>query len=104
MKKKKILSLILVAVTAASCSLFPARSQEDADAALMGDVNGDGTVNINDVTVTQSALAKLADLTDTQTMLADSSQDGETDIDDATMIQQYLAEMNASPTATSASS
>ena len=101
MKKKKILSLILVAVTAASCSLFPARSQEDADAALMGDVNGDGTVNINDVTVTQTALAKLADLTDTQAMLADSNQNGEVDIDDATMIQQYLAEMNAAPVGSS---
>ena len=104
MRKTKILSFFLVAITAVSCSLFPAHSQEDPGAALMGDVNGDGTVNINDVTVTQSALAKLADLTDTQTMLADSSQDGETDIDDATMIQQYLTEMNASPTATSASS
>lgn len=59
----------------------------------LGDVNLDGTVNINDVSVLQSYLAKLTSLSDTAMLAADVDQNGEISILDATAIQTALAKL-----------
>ena len=60
---------------------------------LIGDVNGDGDVTIDDATMIQKAIAELIELDDTQKKAADANADGQITIDDATMIQKYIAEL-----------
>ncbi len=62
------------------------------DGAKLGDVSGDGSVNINDVTTIQRHLAELEALEGIYLHAADANQDGTVDIADATVIQMYLAE------------
>lgn len=59
----------------------------------MGDVNLDGKVNINDVTLIQRFIAKILPLTEEQQKLADVSGDGIVSIKDATTIQRIIAKM-----------
>lgn len=62
------------------------------DNVKLGDVNGDNTVNINDVTQIQRHLADLERLEGIYIHAADSTQDGTLNINDATTLQMYLAE------------
>ena len=62
------------------------------DGVLLGDANGDGSVNINDVTTIQRYLAELESLEGIYLHAADANQDGTVDIADATTLQMYLAE------------
>ena len=62
------------------------------DGVKLGDANGDGSVNINDVTSIQRHLAELEILEGIYLHAADANQDGTVDIADATVIQMYLAE------------
>ena len=62
------------------------------DGVKLGDANGDGSVNINDVTTIQRHLAELETLEGIYLHAADANQDGTVDISDATIIQMYLAE------------
>jgi hypothetical protein len=64
---------------------------EYVDAAI-GDMTGDGKVNVRDVTAMQRHLAGLEELTDDRLALADTNGDGKVDINDATHLQRYLAE------------
>ena len=57
-----------------------------------GDVNADGFVNINDVTVIQRHLAELERINEIFNGAADANCDGKLDITDATAVQMYLAE------------
>jgi hypothetical protein len=59
-----------------------------------GDVNLDGSVDIKDVTVIQSALADFTSLTDEQRAAADINGSGDVSITDATLLQMYLAEFD----------
>lgn len=59
----------------------------------IGDVTGDGKVDITDATVIQKAVAELIELTDEQKKAADTNADGKIDITDATMIQKFVAEL-----------
>ena len=61
------------------------------DNVLLGDANGDGSVNINDVTQIQRHLAELESLEGIYLHAADANQDGTLDISDATTLQMYLA-------------
>ncbi|MEE0956634.1 MAG: dockerin type I domain-containing protein [Ruminococcus sp.] len=56
-----------------------------------GDLNGDGQVNIDDVTMLQKYLANRISFTETQLRDADVNGDGIVDIIDASVIQQYLS-------------
>lgn len=58
---------------------------------LLGDLNSDGEVSIDDVTLLQKYLAENSELSETQISLADVNGDGDVMIDDVTMIQKYLA-------------
>ena len=50
---------------------------------MIGDVNGDGKVTIDDATMIQKAVAELVELDDTQKKAADTNGDGNVTIDDA---------------------
>lgn len=62
------------------------------DGVKLGDTDGDGCVNINDVTHIQRHLAELESLEGIYLHVADANQDGTLDISDATTLQMYLAE------------
>ena len=62
------------------------------DSVLLGDANGDGYVNISDVTDIQRAVAEIETLDDLRKKAADVNSDGVVTIDDATFLQTYLAE------------
>ena len=64
------------------------------DSYLLGDANGDGIVNINDVTAIQQHLAEYVFLEGISLHAADVDQNGEVKIDDATLLQEFLAEYN----------
>ena len=60
---------------------------------VIGDVDGDGVVNINDATMIQKYLAELVTFTHEQLKAADTNGDGDVNINDATQIQKYIAEL-----------
>ncbi|MBQ1382138.1 MAG: dockerin type I repeat-containing protein, partial [Ruminococcus sp.] len=59
---------------------------------VLGDVNGDGTADVRDVTAMQRCLADAQELSFLQMLAADTNQDGTFDINDATCLQSVLAE------------
>jgi hypothetical protein len=63
---------------------------------IFGDVNGDGIIDIQDVTEIQKYLANLTTLSSSQLANADIDGDGEISIKDATEIQKYLAGFDGS--------
>ena len=62
------------------------------DEVKLGDANGDGYVNVNDVTAIQRHAAELEPLTGICFHAADIDGDGDVSVDDATELQRYLAE------------
>ena len=63
----------------------------DVPAPTLGDVNGDGSISIDDVTDIQKYLANMLDFTSEQAKLADVDKKGGITIDDVTLIQKSLA-------------
>ena len=63
---------------------------------LLGDVTGDGSVNVKDVTELQRHCALIIQLTGSKLAAADTNQDGKVTIKDATYMQAYIAEMSES--------
>ena len=59
-----------------------------------GDVNRDGNVNINDVTLLQKYIARAAELNAYQKKLADCNNDDRLTISDATAIQKIIAKFS----------
>lgn len=57
----------------------------------VGDVNNDGKINIDDVTLVQKYSAEMEELTGIQLLAADTTKDGLINIDDVTTIQKYIA-------------
>lgn len=62
---------------------------------ITGDVNGDGSVTIDDATKIQKFLAKSESLTAEQQKSADTNGDGTVSVNDVTCIQKYLAGHNS---------
>lgn len=57
------------------------------------DVNLDGIVTIDDVTLIQKYMAELEELDEIQVKIADCDEDGKITIDDATFIQKFLVDL-----------
>lgn len=58
---------------------------------ILGDINSDGKISVNDVTELQMYISQSKDFSDEQKMLADYNQDGIIDVLDVTDIQQLIA-------------
>lgn len=69
-----------------------ALSCEYLDEALLGDADGDGYININEVTTIQRHIAELDALEGVSLLTADADQTGSIEISDATTLQAFLAE------------
>ena len=63
------------------------------DNGILGDVNGDGKVNIKDTTQIQKYAAKLVTLTEAEMLRADVNADAKVNIKDATAIQKFTAKI-----------
>lgn len=61
---------------------------------FLGDVNGDGRVDIRDVTAIQRHLAESEFIDSSRFSVADVNRDGEVNINDATYLQMFLAEFS----------
>ena len=64
---------------------------EPQPAVKIGDIDGDGSVDILDATIAQKSAAGKTQLTPEQDYVGDVNNDGICDILDATMIQKYAA-------------
>lgn len=62
---------------------------------ILGDVNGDGKITIDDATDIQKYLANMLAFTDEQKVLADVDKNGKVSIDDVTLVQKVLAGMES---------
>ena len=58
---------------------------------ILGDLDQNGTITINDVTILQQYLAEFIDFTVIERYIADFNQDGVIDVSDITDMQIYLA-------------
>ncbi len=68
-------------------------SEPAVDKGILGDVDGNGKVNIKDATMIQKAVAKIISLTDAEQIRADVNADAKVNIKDATAIQKYVAKI-----------
>ena len=66
------------------------------DAVLVGDVNGDGYVNVKDVSAIQRFCAEMMDLSSVRRIAANVDRDGDVTLKDATELQRFLAEFPVS--------
>ncbi len=89
----KIVAVLMVLTMAVSVFGLCASAAETTETpvALLGDVNLDGKVTIQDATLIQKAIAKLATLDEVQTAVADATEDGNVNVKDATAIQKWIA-------------
>lgn len=60
---------------------------------MLGDVNGDGYVKIDDATLVLKSVVALVSLDSRQIKAADVDRNGIVNVKDATLIQKYLADM-----------
>lgn len=65
---------------------------KEKDPVLLGDVNGDGKVNIKDCTAIQRYLADLGTIDEVLLEAADTDGNGFIEINDASVLQEYLSE------------
>ncbi|HCA05479.1 MAG TPA: hypothetical protein DEO32_06250 [Ruminococcaceae bacterium] len=93
--RKIISSLLAAAVCLGGTAAFGAGAVEtvknDTQRVIIGDVNGDNTVNIKDVTDIQRWLVSAKKFNEAELDAADVNQNKEVKINDATLIQVYLA-------------
>ncbi|WP_417142048.1 dockerin type I domain-containing protein, partial [Ruminococcus sp.] len=61
------------------------------DNVMLGDVTGDGQIDVNDVTAIQLYIAQKQSFTDKQKEAADVNKDGIISVLDVTRVQQYIA-------------
>lgn len=91
-KLRKVLPVLLIAVvTAFAGTVSPAAGSAAEAGNLLGDVNCDGRVSINDATSIQRRIARLSESGSFSEPAADVNGSGGIAIDDATLIQMYLA-------------
>lgn len=85
---KKILAVILTGIIAVSSITMVSATSSTR---LIGDVNNDGAVSIEDATTVQKYLASIIDLDEKSYICADTDGNGAVSIEDATTVQKYLA-------------
>jgi hypothetical protein len=86
-EKKKVKTVISMLVCAMLLLLIFAPA---ATAAIMGDVNSDGVINVKDVTLVQKHVLSIPPaLTPAQQVLADVSGDGVINVTDVSLIMRY---------------
>lgn len=61
------------------------------DDVMLGDVTGDGQIDVNDVTAIQLYIVQNQSFTDKQKEAADVNKDGKISVSDVTRVQQYIA-------------
>ncbi len=83
-------SLLLAAVVCAAVLLSAGKAS--AASVMLGDADGSGTVNINDVTCIQTKVAEFHVSEGFSQAAADIDGNGEVTIADATLLQRWLAE------------
>ena len=89
-----VLMVLAMAVSVFGVCASAAEETTDANVVLLGDVNLDGRVSIQDASLIQKALAKIATLDEVQTAAADAFEDGKISIQDASAIQKWLAKFD----------
>ena len=87
-KAGTVTAFLMIFGLLAATAILPVNATESY---IRGDANGDGHVDINDVTAIQRHLAELEHLSSNRIKAADVTGEG-LDISDATAIQMYLAE------------
>lgn len=98
MKKNKTISVILtVALLTSGVAMYntSVSAAETNTKKVLGDVNNDNVINVNDVTGIQKFIADMTDLTDNQRFVADTNGDNQLTILDATELQKYVADYTA---------
>ena len=94
---KIVAVLMVLAMTVSVFGLCASAAETTTEAnttVLLGDVNLDGKVTIQDATLIQKAIAKLATLDEVQAAAAEVTEDGEVNIKDVTMIQKWIAKFD----------
>lgn len=91
MKKLQAICFTAVGLAAVCCAAFSASA---ATAYIRGDADGDGKVNIRDVTKIQRVIAEIETDRDGWIKRRGNVTGGNFDITDATAIQRYLAEFD----------
>lgn len=94
MRILRTLTALLLALFVASAGAVAAAAELDDISDIIGDVDGDGAVNIMDATAIQRWLAELRELSGRALLMGDANLDGSTDIMDATRIQRWLADLD----------
>lgn len=85
-------AVILLAAVVSTVVLLSSGKVSAAAPATLGDADGNGTVNINDVTCIQMKVAEFPVRWDFSQTAADIDGSGEVNIADATLLQRWLAE------------
>ncbi|MGN0488829.1 MAG: dockerin type I domain-containing protein, partial [Ruminococcus sp.] len=94
---KKALSLVLaLAMIMSMACITNITASAETNQYMLGDVNMDGLVNVNDATTIQRFAASLITLSDNQRYLADVNGDGLVNVNDATYVQRYAANLLSS--------
>lgn len=99
--KTKSMSVLLVLVITMTTLVMGnltanAAETETKPQIMLGDVNGDGDIDVDDATTLQKYLVHLIDLNDTQKKAADAYEDeGNLDINDVTEIQKHLVHLES---------
>lgn len=88
---KKIWSLFLAAAMLVSVCAAPAFSASAEGAGKVGDANGDGLVNLQDVLLIQKYLANIVPEEEIDLTAANVNREGGVNMQDVLMMQQYLA-------------
>lgn len=88
-RMKRVLCAVLACVLGLSLGAFGASAQEGDFARLIGDIDGNGVIDISDATLLQTQIGNGTFEAD----IADTSGDGTVDISDVTVIQMFAASL-----------
>lgn len=86
-----LLALVLTMTAFIANTVTVSAAEETETKIVLGDVNNDGKIDINDVTDTQRYVAGCITFTDNQVKAANTFEDDRIDINDVTELQRYVA-------------